>query len=128
MKNRRKLFLFIFTSIVLANPLIGVACTIEEVVDMVSDGSGYDAIRRGCDRRVDDAPRCSLREVIQFAQADKDEYDIKERCGLCERPICNTQYGPCVIVVSDGSRFREGGPCGCATPMGYIPGRAACDN
>lgn len=127
MNRSRSLLQGAIVSFVLAAHFPSAACTVEEVVEMISDGSGYKAVREACDREVDGAPRCSLRKVVQFAQSGMDEYEIEERCGLCETPICETRMGTCVITGGHG-RFKEGGPCGCPSPMGYVPGIAACDN
>lgn len=127
MKIIQRVFIRIIVVLVTLISAPAIACTVEEIVEMVSDGSGYKAVREVCEREVDGAPRCSLKEVVQFAQSGKDEYEIEERCGLCETPICETRMGTCVITGGVG-RFREGGPCGCPSPMGYVPGIAACDN
>lgn len=102
-------------------------CTVEEVVDMVSDGSGYKVIRDNCDRDVDGAPRCVLQKVVQYAQADMDESEIETRCGLCDTPSCQTNYGACAIVGGYG-QLQDQGRCTCQAPMGFVPGIINCNN
>jgi len=109
------------------------SCSVEEIVDMAQDGAGAQAIKRVCDS-ADDAPQCTFNKVIQYALADMDEYDILERCGLCENPVCSTRFGECPIM--GGGKVSDGGQCTCFVPqMGpygvvrqAISGTALCNS
>jgi len=103
------------------------ACTVAEITKMVDDGAGNEAIEKACNKKVDDAPRCTIREVEQFARIGKDESEIEDRCGICETPICTTNFGSCIITQGYG-RFIAGGACTCPSPAGNIPGRSRCEN
>lgn len=103
------------------------ACTVDEVVEMVSNGAGHRAIEGQCERVVDGAPNCNLRRVISLAQAGMDENDIDDRCGLCDMPVCSTQWGTCVITHITG-QFVKSGQCSCQMPGGFVPGTAQCNN
>jgi hypothetical protein len=104
------------------------ACTVSEVVGMVSDGAGNDAIEKACKSRIDDAPRCSFRDVVKFARTDKTASEIDDRCGACERPVCEVLDQSCPIGTWNG-RFIVGSDCVCANAQGYaIKGTTACYN
>lgn len=108
-------------------PLDAQACTIKEVVQMASRGAGKNAILEKCDRQISGAPRCTAREVVDLALEDMDEYDIRDRCKRCAIPMCVTRVGECRITAAV-DRIREGGPCSCATHMGWVPGEAECSD
>lgn len=124
MKKVTSLFLFILIAV---TSFSSSACRVVEIVTMAEDGAGADAISETCNRRVSGAPRCTFREVVQYALADQDEDEILERCKLCENPVCQFRGGQCPITSGVG-RAREMATCSCATPFGFISGRMICEN
>jgi hypothetical protein len=108
-------------------PIDAQACTIKEIVQMASRGAGKSAILEKCDRQVSGAPRCTAREVVDLALEEMDEYDIRDRCKRCAIPMCITDAGECRITAAI-DRIREGGPCSCPTPWGWVRGEAECQD
>lgn len=102
-------------------------CTVSEIVSMVENKAGRQAILQACGVAVDDAPNCNTSRVIALAYADRDESDILDRCGLCENPICSTQFGQCLIDPRYGGETINHGPCSCVSAAGLIPGRVRCN-
>ena len=58
---------------------------------------------------------------------EMDEYDIRDRCKRCAIPMCITDAGECRITAAI-DRIREGGPCSCPTPWGWVRGEAECQD
>lgn len=127
MKNIIFIAQVIVFSLSLGIPIVGMTCTVNEIVDMVKDGSGYKALRDACNGKVDGVPRCSFKEVVQFAYAEKDEFEIIESCGLCETPTCETRYGNCSMMEGYG-RIKDGGQCTCSSQWGNVRGIVSCNN
>lgn len=120
-----------FLLVVLLFPTASFAdCTVEEMVKLKSGGSGRDVITKACKRQVSDAPRCSFTRVLDLAMQKKDEDEIAQECGPCERPRCavNRLRYWCAVGPELPNGVKEGDTCTCYTNMGPVQGELTCNN
>jgi len=100
-------------------------CTVQEVADMIQGKAGNSVITENCPGRLDDAPRCTLRQVLADLRRGKDEDDVVKQCSECKRPTCLTNRGRCPITMAN-DRPYEDGECSCFTQFGALEGITEC--
>lgn len=120
---------FLLSAFLLVSPAICFAdCTVAEVVKMVKNGSGRNAIEKACDSEVGDAPRCRWSKMLQFAQSTKSESGVNDHCGACDSPRCDVGMRWCGLTKPQVGTSVEGDDCYCNTPMGPAQGTLSCNN
>lgn len=130
MKNIKNLISFIFAAyfFLIASPAHA-GCTLDEVQKMVKSGSGKKIIEEQCEGEVDDLPRCSFSRVMSLALAKRSSSIIRDECGACDRPRCETPDGRgCWLGQTAPRGIRSGDACHCFTPMGPLVGGVSCNN